>query len=202
MVEGRVIGICLPASILMSSLKWTCSSLTCFYEDINYTGASTILGCQCRQQWGGEDHQSYPSCKAAIPATYLLVLDIVQKPPSWRHVEPSMSLPRSTLWLWSLCVGSWPLSLNCISGTSDASIAGGSLVTRHVSLCFEKEKRNLYVFPDCLLERRISWLRHTMPEEIFQKFFPIELFGVGAPTGMLFQFSQAVEPCKTPNEKT
>ena len=70
-----------------------------------------------------------------------------------------------------------------------------------VSLCFEKEKRNLHVFPDCLLERRISWLRHTMPEEIIQKFFPLELFGVGAPTGMLFQFSQAVEPCKTPNEK-
>ena len=59
----------------------------------------------------------------------------------------TMSLPRSTLWLWSLCVGSWPLSLACIWGTSDASIAGGSLVTRYVSLCFEKEKRNLYVFP-------------------------------------------------------
>lgn len=64
-------------------------------------------------------------------------------------MEPcqTMSLPRSTLWLWSLCVGSWPLSLDCIWGTSDASIAGGSLVTRYVSLCFEKEKRSLYAFP-------------------------------------------------------
>lgn len=49
-VEGRVIGICLPASILMSSLKWNCSSLTCFYEDIYYTGDSAILACQCREQ--------------------------------------------------------------------------------------------------------------------------------------------------------
>lgn len=161
----------------MSSLKWTCSSLTCFYEDIYYTGDSAILACQCREQWeeGRPSTLSlFVQLKVVIPATYLLVLRLPRNlhgtmsnhVAAKEHIVVVEFMRRKLAFVAWLYIKHQPCK-HCRWFSCHEICLIMFRTRKETSLCFSglaPWKKNFLA------------LRHTMQEEIFQKFFPLKLW--------------------------